>query len=86
MFGKARSEETKAKISNNHKRLSGKDNGRATKFIFISPQGKTFKVEGEFKEFCKRKNLPMSTMCKCLKLNRAALSGKASGWSVNKAG
>jgi hypothetical protein len=48
--GKKHSEESRKKTS---LKVAGKNNPRAKKYIFISPDGKKYIVEGGVKKFCK---------------------------------
>lgn len=80
--GKSMSEQAKKNMSINHADVSGKNNPRAKKWKIQDPNGKNYIVEGEMTSFCKKHNLPPSTMRSMGRKNYSPASGKCAGWKV----
>jgi hypothetical protein len=77
--GKIRTKEVCADIS---KRTIGDKNPMAKLIKVISPDGREFVCNGNFKWFCIENGLPFSTMCHILHKTRQFSSGKTVGWRV----
>lgn len=89
------SEETRKKLKESHIGLKWSENKRKNSswrikenaprkrlFIITDPTGKIYKILGGLKDFCKRKNLPYSSMCL---LHRTGFYPKKSniiGWKI----
>jgi hypothetical protein len=67
LYGKPRSAETKARISQNHKDMKGSNNTNAKTIILVNPNGETIRCYGNFKATCESMGLPYSTMNRILK-------------------
>ena len=87
-YGKKHTTEAIAKMKESH---SGANNHKAKTFIFTSPENETFQVTGEFKSFCKQRNLSYKKMQtaidsgKILRTNytdRTVETSNCVGWSV----
>jgi hypothetical protein len=62
-YGKKHTKDSLDKISENRKgKCTGKDNCSAKCFIFTSPSGKSFEVNGEFSKFCDQNNISEGRM------------------------
>lgn len=61
-YGLARSEETRKKISENHKDCSGSNNSRAKKWRLISPTNEIIECYGNLKKVCDELNINESIL------------------------
>lgn len=81
MFGRKHKHSSRVKMSENHADVSGEKNGRAKRYRFISPDGRTTDVLGAFKKFCLENGLPPGSAYFLLD-GRVFSRGPCKGWSV----
>ncbi|HET8688780.1 MAG TPA: NUMOD3 domain-containing DNA-binding protein [Methanosarcina sp.] len=79
-YGKHHTEETKQAHS---ARMKGNKNN-SKEYVFTSPDGTDYIVEGSFYKFCNDNNLTTSTMEKALQSGKMPSSGKCKGWSIKR--
>lgn len=80
--GKVLSPETRQRISENHRRLSGANNPAARNWLITCPGGVTYDITGSLKAFCSEHNLPFATMGRLGRENKIAKFGRCKGWII----
>jgi len=62
LWNKGHGQKSRLKIKQNHADCSGKNNSRAKKWTLISPNNNVYTLFGTFDGFCKKNQLPVSTL------------------------